>query len=173
MTLRLAQAELSSAVERLWSVVGDLVLITLEDQPEGEAPAAFDDLVNEVSEIQASVAAARTTMRAGDDEALGYRLAETGAQLDVARTRYWRSFRSYEAGVVHHLAARRAARQWPGWWDSVERSASACEGPFEDATAAMHACWREVCQLVVHTQASYQPADRQHRNSPGGCREQE
>jgi hypothetical protein len=143
MTLRLAQEQLMSSVEELWSVVGDLVIIAMEDQPSPPTPAAFDDLVNDVSEIQAGVATARATLRA-DVDRFGPALPSVAAHLDDARTRYWRVIRAYEPTAARHLAARRAGGQWPTWLDTVEKSANACEGPFDAASAAVHLCWQEV-----------------------------
>jgi hypothetical protein len=142
MTLHAAQTQLAASVEDLWAHLAELVVITLDDQPEPNAPMAFDDLVNEVSEIEGAVDAVRTGIR--DESSFAARLPEIAVSLDSARSTYWRTFRSFDSVARLRVAARRRNGKWPGWLDSVEKSADACEKPFDAATAALHVCWQEV-----------------------------
>jgi hypothetical protein len=165
MSVDRAVGQLSAAVEELWSAVGELVLIVLEDQPQGEGLAVGDDLVETVSELQGAVAAARAGLAAGPPGAgLAdlHTLPEVAMQLRSATARYWRDVRAHEPVAQLRAGTRTRGGEWPSWRRSVEQSAARCAEPFEAVSAALDASWHELCRL-----AGAGTPDGSHSSSPG------
>jgi hypothetical protein len=114
---------LTGAIEELWRSVTELMLITVEDQPDDTAPAAVDAFAEQVSELQGDVAAVRaaTTLPSSG------RPAATWSTLDAVTWRYWQRIRAFEAVLPLRTATRRRGGSWPAWQQSVEQSARRCE----------------------------------------------
>lgn len=146
MTIQSAKAELAMAVEDAWAAVAELVLITLEDQPEEGALAAVDDLTEQVVELQGELAAVRSALRA---RATAETLPAVQAGLDAVVWRYWRRVRAHGPIAQLRAATRRLGGSWPDWQHGVEQTALRCEDPFGVAAAASRAWCREVCQLLI------------------------
>jgi hypothetical protein len=157
-----AVAQLSAAVEELWAAVAELALIVMEDQPCEDGLAVADQLVETVSEVQGSVAAARAHLAActtGGDAATLTALPQVTGHLRAAGDRYWRDLRGH--ATVAHLRAgtRQLGGAWPAWRLSVEQSAERCAEPFDSVAAAVDAGWLEICQLALRNPgSSYSPS---------------
>ncbi|WP_448628557.1 hypothetical protein [Geodermatophilus sp. URMC 64] len=161
MTVQRAVAQLSAAVEELWTAVGELVLIVCEDQPEREGLAVADQLVESVSEIQGVVADARTRLAAQGTTPEVTALPEIAAALHEASVRYWRDVRGHEPVAQLRAAARTRGGGWPAWRRSVEQSAARCVDPFDSVAVAVDAGWQEICQLAAAI-----PGPRQTPSAP-------
>jgi hypothetical protein len=147
-----AVAQLGAAIEDLWGAVTELALIVMEDQPCEDGLAVADQLVETVSEVQGSVAAARAHLTAcstGGEAATLTALPQVTGHLRAAGDRYWRDLRGH--ATVAHLRAgsRQLGGAWPAWRLSVEQSAERCAEPFDSVAAAVDAGWLEICQLAL------------------------
>jgi len=158
MTLQSARAQLELAVERTWSAIGELVLITLEDQPTAGSLAVADALAEQISEIQGDLAGVRSEL--ADRTDLVEALPAVMAGLDDAALRYWQRVRAHGPTAQLRDATRRLGGSWPGWRRSVEQSAQRCEQPFTQTAAALQVCCQEICELVRST-----PYDQLRRTS--------
>jgi hypothetical protein len=154
MTLQIATAELHQAVEKLWDALSELVLICFEDQPDSSGLAGADQLAEQISEVQADVAAARE-LCVQRDRAVAEWLAPADQHLRQAGVRFWRDVQA--AVPVNRLqaATRRAGGQWPAWHRSVLQSAERLNGPLDEVAAAMNTCWQDACQLLMTDQAAH------------------
>ena len=143
MTPQRAHAALAASVEELWSAVGELVLIVLEDQPsDSDGLAAADALVERVGELQGEVAAARDALVPVPSEvdlerAASRALAEFGGHLHAAVWQYWAQLRAYEPTAQLRAATRRAGGEWIGWRRSVEETAAVCEARFDHVVSTL------------------------------------
>lgn len=141
MTLQDARTRLAVAVEDLWDAVGELVLITVEDQPGEGSLAAADALVEQVSELQGEVAAARQAL--ADAEGTGAWLPRSADAIDAASWRYWQRIRAHEPVSRLRIATRRRGDPWPAWQRTTEQSAQRCEEALASVAHAVRACWIE------------------------------
>jgi hypothetical protein len=153
VTVDRAVAQLTAAVEDLWAAVSELALIVMEDQPhDDDGLAVADQLVETVSELQGSVAAARAQLAActtDDGRTTITALPQVSAHLRAASDRYWRDLRGH-APVAHLRAgSRQRGGAWPSWRSSVEQSTARCAEPFDAVAAAVDAGWQEICQLAL------------------------
>lgn len=144
MTMELSIHRFRAAVDQLWSAMGELAIIALEDQPESPALAAADHLAEEVSELQGELACARTLL-SGKDGRVSSGLPEVFVLLAQFDRRLDRGVRSHEAVERLAAAASRAGREWPAWHRSVLDSADRLDAPRDDVTIALADCLREVC----------------------------
>jgi hypothetical protein len=141
MTLPDARTRLTVAVEELWDAVGELVLITVEDQPAEGALAAADALAEQVSELQGEVAEAREAL--SDADQLGPWLPRAAHAIDAATWRYWQGVRAHDPVTRLRAATRRLGEPWPSWQRTTEQSAQRCEEPLASVVHAVRACWIE------------------------------
>jgi hypothetical protein len=141
MTLQDARARLIVAVEELWDAVGELVLITVEDQPAHGSLAAADALIEQVSELQGEVAEARQVLSDADQP--GPWLPRTTRAVDAATWRYWQRLRAHDPVARLRAATRRLGEPWPSWQRTTEQSAQRCEEPLASVVHAVRACWIE------------------------------
>jgi hypothetical protein len=146
MTRQRAHAELAGAVGDLWSAVGELVLITLEDAPRPADLAVVDDLVDQVSGLQGDVAACRGLLAPGPQALSAAALAQLQHLLAGAARRYWRGLRAYEPTAQLRRAARARGGEWTAWLRSVQESAVRCEEPLQAAEDACFAGWTELTE---------------------------
>jgi hypothetical protein len=158
VTVDSAVAQLSAAVEELWTAVTELALIVMEDQPCEDGLAVADQLVETVSELQGSVAAARAHIAActaGGEVTTLTTLPQVTVQLRAASDRYWRDLRGHP--TVAHLRAgsRQRGGEWPSWRHSVEQSTARCAEPFDSVATAVEAGWQEICQLALRTPGTW------------------
>jgi hypothetical protein len=150
VTVDRAVDQLAVAVEDLWAAVTELALIVMEDQPTGDGLAVADQLVESVSEVQGSVAAARAQLAASTHgEAAITAMPQVTVDLRAASDRYWRDLRGH--ATVAHLRAgsRQRGGEWPSWRSSVEQSTARCAEPFDAVAAAVEAGWQEICRLAL------------------------
>jgi hypothetical protein len=143
MTQQRARAELIGMVDELWSAVGELVLIALEDAPRPSDLAVVDDLVDSVSGLQGHVAACRHVLAPDSPTLSGAELADLQHQLAAASLQYWRGIRAYEPVAQLRRAARARGSEWTAWFGSVQESAARCEAPLCAAAAACDLAWSE------------------------------
>jgi hypothetical protein len=141
MTLQNARARLTVAVEELWDAVGELVLITVEDQPGQGSLAAADAFAEQVSELQGGVAEARQALSEADE--LGLWLPRAADAIAAATWRYWQEIRAHRPVMQLRAATRRLGGPWPSWQLTAEQSAQRCEGPLASVVDAARACWVE------------------------------
>jgi hypothetical protein len=156
VTVDRAIRELAVAVEELWAAVTELALIVMEDQPHGDGLAVADQLVETVSELQGSVAAARAQLaESASVESAITALPQVAVQLRAASDRYWRDLRGHP--TVAHLRAgsRQRGGEWPSWRQSVEQSAARCAEPFDSVATAVEAGWQEICELALRTSGTW------------------
>ncbi len=142
MTRQRARAELTGAIDDLWSAVCELVLIALEDAPQPADLAVADDLVDSVSGLQGDVAACRALLTPGSPPLSAPVLGQLQHQLAGASFRYWRAIRAYEPVAQLRRAARSRGGEWTAWFASVQESAARCEAPLW----ACHAAWKELAE---------------------------
>ena len=148
MTLETAHRDLRGRVVEVWSAIAELMLIAVEDGPDPAGLAAAEDLAEQVSEVQGSLASATELLDEGP-EALVRHIASVSRHLDEARTRYWRRLRSHASGdTVRRSAARRPGSGGAAWCRTVEDSSRRCEEPLDAVAEALHACWHEFSQLA-------------------------
>jgi hypothetical protein len=148
MTLEQARKDLQTGVRDLWAAVAELMLIAVEDEPDTQGLAAVDDLTEQISEMQGSVAAAAALLE-GDGEDFVIHVADITRHLDEARTRYWQQLRGHDRVQAVRTAVRRCGGSWPAWQRTVEESSRRCEQPFEAVARSLYACWHEVSQLLA------------------------
>jgi len=150
MSLSTAVQTLRTSVADLNAAVSELVMIVHEDRPTGSDLAMVDHLAEVVSELQAGVVAASSTLAAlTDPRQLPERLPLIDRELDSASVRYWRDLRGYEPTVELRRSARGRGGEWRTWPGSVQASVMQCEEPLVAASSAVRAAWREIGELLT------------------------
>jgi hypothetical protein len=151
-----AVGQLAAAVEDLWAAVTELALIVMEDQPDCDGLAVADQLVESVSELQGSVAAARALLGAyASEESAITALPQVTGHLRVASDRYWRDLRGHSPVAHLRAGARQRGGDWPSWRQSVEQSTARCAEPFDAVATAVEAGWQEICQLAMRAPGTW------------------
>jgi hypothetical protein len=148
MTRQQAQVHLVYAFDLLWSAVGELVLITVEDVPRPPGLAVADDLTDAVTGLQGEVAACRELIAVAPERLSARTLASVQEQLTAAASRYWRSVRAWEPVSELRQGARTRSLEWTAWADSVLASAARCETPLLAAEASCQAAWTELIEAT-------------------------
>jgi hypothetical protein len=149
MSLRTALDNMRSANASLNEAVAELAMTVLEDRPIPSEVAAIDNLVEVVSELQASVAEAEDQLRAVEDvRQLPVRLPEIDDAVAACSVRYWRDLRSHGPLSELRVTARRRGIEWRTWQSSVEQSQLRCEAPLLRSAASVRAAWQEVGELL-------------------------
>ena len=164
-----AVGRLAAAVEDLWSAVTELALIVMEDQPTGEGLAVADQLVETVSEVQGSVAAARAQLAASTAGGAAITaLPQVAVHLRAASDRYWRDLRGHPTVAHLRVGSRQRGGEWPSWRSSVEQSTARCAEPFDAVAAAVEAGWQEICQLALQAPGTWHspPPPDPYRRTP-------
>jgi hypothetical protein len=149
VTQQHARTELIGVVDELWSAVGELVLITLEDAPLPSDLAAVDDLVDHVSELQGNVATCRDLLLPDVPRVSASALAELQHELAAATYQYWNGIRAYEAVAELRRATRARGGEWTAWFGSVQESAARCEAHLWAAELACHVAWSELVENAL------------------------
>jgi hypothetical protein len=150
MSLSTAVQDLRTSVADLNGVVAELVMIVHEDRPSGSDLALVDHLAEVVSELQAGVVGASSTLSAlTDPRQLPDRLPMIDEQLGASADHYWRDLRGYEAVAELRRSAQGRGGEWRTWPGSVQASVQRCDAPLAAVTAALRAAWREVGELLV------------------------
>jgi hypothetical protein len=146
VTQQRAREDLAGTLDALWSAVGELVLIALEDAPRPSDLAVFDDLVDSVSELQGHVAGCRDLLAADAPTLSAATLADLQHQLAAASHKYWRGIRAYDCVAELRRATRARGSEWTAWFGTVDESAARCEAHLWAAQTACHAAWGELVE---------------------------
>ena len=149
MSMTTALAELQSANSALQQTIAELVMTVHEDRPSDSDIAAVDALLEVVSEVQASAAAAGAEIDAITAvQAMPLALARVHSATSECALRYWRDLRSHGALSRLRTAARGRGIEWRTWQGSVEQSESRCEAPLQRSMESVETAWREVGELL-------------------------
>jgi hypothetical protein len=149
MSMTTALDELRTANTALQQTIAELMMTALEDRPRGSEIAAVDDLVETISELQASAAEAGTVLSViADSRELPAAMPRVGAAIADCTLRYWRDLRSHQATAGLRATARRRGTEWRTWQRSLEDSELRCEAPLLRSVESVQLAWREIGELL-------------------------
>lgn len=149
MSMTTALDELRTANTALQQTIAELMMTAMEDRPRGSEIAAVDDLVETVSELQASAAEAGTELCAiADSRELPAAMPRIGSAITDCALRYWRDLRSHPATAALRATARGRGTEWRTWQRSLEDSELRCEAPLLRSVESVQLAWREIGELL-------------------------
>jgi hypothetical protein len=149
MSMTTALDELRTANIALQQTIAELMMTAQEDRPRGSEIAAVDDLVETISELQASAAEAGTELRAiTDSRELPAAMPRVGSAIAECALRYWRDVRSHPPVAALRAAARDRGTEWRTWQRSLEDSELRCEAPLLRCLESVQLAWREIGELL-------------------------
>lgn len=150
MSLATALDSLRARSFELRGAAAELAMISLEDHPDDDTGAVYDDLAETVSEFQAAVESVANTAASADAPR---RLPEIMTAVADAHSRctkfYWRGLRNHEVVADLRRHAHRRGMEWQTWQRSLEASQVRCEQPLSDLDAAVRICWHEIAELLT------------------------
>ena len=149
MSMTSALDELRTANTELQRTIGELMMTALEDRPRGSDIAAIDDLVETVSELQASAAQARSHLDAVEEPRhLPAAMPHVGSATAECALRYWRDLRAHAAISRLRRTARGRGTEWVTWQRSLEDSELRCETALLRSVECVDLAWREIGELL-------------------------
>ena len=149
MSMTTALDELRTANTALQQTIAELMMTALEDRPRGSEIAAVDDLVETISELQASAAQAGTELGViANSRELPAAMPHVGSATAECALRYWRDLRSYAAVSRLRSTARGRGTEWATWQRSLEDSELRCEAPLLRSIESVQLAWREIGELL-------------------------
>jgi hypothetical protein len=149
MSMTTALNELRTANTALQQTIAELMMIAIEDRPHGSEIAAMDDLVEIVSELQASAAQAGSELDAiGDSRELPAAMPRVSSATSECALRYWRELRAYTPVARLRTTARGRGTEWATWQRSLEDSELRCEAALLRSVDAVDLSWREIGELL-------------------------
>jgi hypothetical protein len=149
MSMTTALDELRTANTALQQTIAELMMTALEDRPRGSEIAAVDDLVETISELQASAAQAGAELELIiDSRELPAAMPRVGAAIADCALRYWRDLRAHGAVSQLRATARGRGTEWATWQRSLEDSELRCEAPLLRSAQSVQLAWREIGELL-------------------------
>ena len=149
MSMTTALDELRTANTELQQTIAELMMTALEDRPRGSEIAAVDDLVENISELQASAAQAGTELGGiTDSRELPAVMPRVSSATADCALRYWRDLRAHLAISRLRTTARGRGTEWATWQRSLEDSGLRCEAPLLRSVESVQLAWREIGELL-------------------------
>jgi hypothetical protein len=161
MSMTTALDGLRTANTALQQTIAELMMTVCEDRPDGSEIAAVDDLIDTISELQATAALVGAELGAiGDSRSLPAAMSRIGSATAECAVRYWRDMRAYPPVSQLRATARGRGRERAPRRPSQEDSEFGCEQPLLRTLDAVQLAWREIGELLCLylPQVTEQPA---------------